>query len=191
MAQGEWSQGDWSYAAADDLLGEPQGRRSTSAFATSDRMVLRAFPVMTAEPNSQRLAVSTRRADDPTQSASAIRLLLVDDNADAVDSMAMLLTVRGATVKTASLGAEVVDLASAFQPHVVVLDISLPDMDGYEVCGLLRREPWAERIGIVALTGWGADAHVSNAKGAVFDHHVLKPAHPDALLLLCQSLRRD
>ena len=154
-------------------------------------MVLRAFPVMTAEPNSQRLAVSTRRADDPTQSASAIRLLLVDDNADAVDSMAMLLTVRGATVKTASLGAEVVDLASAFQPHVVVLDISLPDMDGYEVCGLLRREPWAERIGIVALTGWGADAHVSNAKGAVFDHHVLKPAHPDALLLLCQSLRRD
>lgn len=76
-------------------------------------------------------------------SASPIRLLLVDDNADSVESMALLLTARGATVRTASLGAEVVDLASAFQPHVVVLDISLPDIDGYEVCGRLRREQWA------------------------------------------------
>ncbi len=122
---------------------------------------------------------------------SGIRILLVDDGEDALSSMATLLSTRGATIETASLGGAVVALAESFRPDVIILDISLPDVDGYEVCRRVRAEPWGRAVAMIALTGWGTQEDRARAAAAGFDRHVVKPAHPDDLIRLSHELRRD
>jgi CheY-like chemotaxis protein len=110
------------------------------------------------------------------------RILIVEDNADAADSLAQLLGLSGQEVRTARDGPRALEAARAFAPEVVLLDIGLPGMDGYELAPLLRQIPGVANALLVALTGNGEEDARRRALEAGFDAHVLKPADLDTLL---------
>jgi PAS domain S-box-containing protein len=109
------------------------------------------------------------------------RVLAVDDNADALEAVATMLRNAGHMVDVARDGEEALAKARSWQPDVVLLDIGLPGIDGYEVARRIREEPWGAGMLLVALTGWGRDADRIRARQAGFDAHVTKPAEADAL----------
>ncbi len=117
-----------------------------------------------------------------------LRVLVVDDNEDAAEMCATFLELAGQEVRRAYNGRSALALAEAFRPHVVVLDIGLPDITGYEVARALRLAPWATKLLLVAVTGWGQDQDKQRALEAGFDHHLTKPIEPDELERLLQSI---
>jgi CheY-like chemotaxis protein len=113
------------------------------------------------------------------------RILVVDDNVDAARALARLLTrLYGQEVRVANDGPEAMMIAEEFRPEVILLDIGLPGMDGNEVARRLRERPEFEKALIVALTGWGQESDVERSRAAGFDHHLVKPANPEAILEL-------
>jgi signal transduction histidine kinase len=116
------------------------------------------------------------------------RVLLVDDNRDAADSLAMLLRLLGHEVHVAFDGAAALQEASARRPEVVLLDIGLPKLNGYEVAARLRAEPALRCVCLVALTGWGQEGDRQRALESGFDHHMLKPVDLAVLEKLLGSL---
>jgi len=116
------------------------------------------------------------------------RILVVDDNRDAADSLGMLLAVLGAEVRIARDGAEALREFSAYEPSIVLLDIGMPGMDGYEVARRIRSGFPERRAAIVALTGWGQEADRLRAREAGFDHHLVKPADVETLQGLLATL---
>ena len=133
---------------------------------------------------SPRLAAA-RDLTDPGPAASLRRrILIADDNQDAAESLSMLLQLAGHEVQVAHLGRAALSLAQAFRPDTAVLDIGMPDLSGYEVAQMLRREPWATNIRLIALTGWGQLHDRSRALEAGFNHHLIKPVDPDQLVRL-------
>jgi signal transduction histidine kinase/AmiR/NasT family two-component response regulator len=111
----------------------------------------------------------------------ARRILVADDNVDAAESLAMMLSIMGHTVRTAHDGAAAVELADQFRPDLILLDIGMPRLNGYQAARRIRRMPWAESAVLAALTGWGQDADKHRAAEAGFDRHFTKPLDPDAL----------
>ncbi len=125
------------------------------------------------------------------RAASALpqkRILVVDDNRDAADSLSMLLKFLGSDVRVARDGPQAIEEFRAYDPAVVLLDIGMPGMDGYEVARRIRSKFPERRPTIVALTGWGQDDDRRRAREAGFDHHLVKPAEIGALQLLLASL---
>jgi signal transduction histidine kinase/ActR/RegA family two-component response regulator len=116
------------------------------------------------------------------------RILVVDDNRDAAGTLAELLALTGHDLRTAHDGVEAVQLAAEFRPDVVLLDIGLPRMNGYEVARKIREQAWGEGMVLVALTGWGQEEDRRRSGDAGFDHHIVKPVELDALLELLTSL---
>jgi PAS domain S-box-containing protein len=110
-----------------------------------------------------------------------IRILVVDDNADAAESLQILLELLGAQAKVARDGQSAIDLYGEYQPDAVLLDIGMPGMDGYEVARALRHLDPHRRTTIIALTGWGQDQDRERTRAAGFDHHLVKPVDVDAL----------
>lgn len=104
-----------------------------------------------------------------------LRVLIADDNSDCVLALATLLEERGHAVRQAYDGQTALETALLFQPHVIVLDIGMPGMDGYAVSARVRRQSWARDILIVALSGRGAFADRVCAQNCGFDYHVTKP----------------
>jgi len=126
-------------------------------------------------PVTERKPPAGRPQADATQPASQGRILVVDDNRDGAASLAMLLTVMGNDTRTAHDGLEGVELAEAFRPDLIVLDIGLPKLNGYDACRRIREKPWAKDTLIVAATGWGQDDDRRRSKEAGFDYHLVKP----------------
>ncbi|MBK4736917.1 hybrid sensor histidine kinase/response regulator [Noviherbaspirillum pedocola] len=122
-------------------------------------------------------------------SRSARRILVVDDNRDAVDSLAMMLKLSGNDVEVAYEGESALRIAQSFRPDAVVLDIGLPGMDGYEVARRLRRLPETAGALVVAVTGYGQKEDRERAHAAGFDHHLVKPIEADMLLSLLSLSR--
>lgn len=120
-----------------------------------------------------------------------LRILVVDDYPDALDSLSMLLQAEGHEVDTANCGAKAIERAQAFQPQVVLLDIGLPDMDGYEVAQRLRELSETQLAVLIALTGYGQPEDRARSKRAGFDHHLLKPVDPDILAALLASVANE
>ncbi|MCI0464501.1 MAG: response regulator, partial [Gemmataceae bacterium] len=120
------------------------------------------------------------RAGSPTGRMPSQRVLVVDDNCDAAESLAMLLQVKGHEVHTAHDGLAALETARDFQPDIVLLDIGLPGMDGYEVARRLRQEQGRQAV-LVALTGYGTDEDHRRSQEAGFDYHLVKPVELDAL----------
>jgi PAS domain S-box-containing protein len=118
---------------------------------------------------------------EPVSAAVLRRILIVDDNRDAADSLGMLLQMMGNEVRTAHDGLDAVAAAAAFQPDVVLLDIGLPKLNGYEVACRIREQPGGAGMLLIALTGWGQDEDRRRSKAAGFDHHMTKPIEFDAL----------
>jgi len=115
------------------------------------------------------------------QDTKSKRILVVDDNTDAVESLAFLLELEGHDVRTALDGPAALDLASEFRPQAVLLDIGLPGMDGYEVARRLRERPETREALIIAITGYGQQEDRALTKAAGFDHHLVKPVDPEEL----------
>jgi signal transduction histidine kinase/ActR/RegA family two-component response regulator len=103
------------------------------------------------------------------------RILIADDNHDAAESLATLLQLRGHEVRTAHDGEEALAAAKVFKPDVVLLDLGMPKMDGYEAARRIRRLAWGRRARLVALTGWGQQQDRQRTREAGFDAHLVKP----------------
>lgn len=110
------------------------------------------------------------------QAAAALSVLVVDDNADAASLVAELLRMRGHCVEVATGGVEGFAAATAMLPDVVLLDLGMPGMDGYQVATALRRGTLTHGVKIVALTAWGDDEVRSRTAGCGFNGHLVKPA---------------
>ena len=121
----------------------------------------------------------TARPDHGPQVAR--RILIADDNKDAAVSLSMLLQMMGHETRTAHDGLAAVELAELFEPDVVLLDIGMPKLDGYEAVRRIASRGWASSTLLVALTGWGQEADRERAKAAGFHLHLTKPVEPDVL----------
>jgi CheY-like chemotaxis protein len=109
------------------------------------------------------------------------RILVVDDNHDSAISLGMMLRLTGNEIQTAHDGLAAVEIAEKFGPDMILLDIGLPKLNGYDVCRRIREQPWSKGIVIVALTGWGQEEDRRRSKEAGFDQHLVKPVEIDAL----------
>ena len=116
-----------------------------------------------------------------------LRLLVVDDNQDAAETLSFLLTSLQVEHRTANDGASALEIAGRFRPQVVLLDIGMPGMDGYEVARRLREQPEHADVLLIALTGWGGEQDHERSRAAGFDHHLRKPADLDELLRLIST----
>jgi len=112
------------------------------------------------------------------------RVLIVDDNADSTESLALLLARRGHDVRAANDGLRAIELAREFHPDLVLLDIGMPGLNGYETCQRMRKEPWGSGITMVAVTGWGQEQDRRMARSVGFDAHVVKPLDLGVLMSL-------
>ncbi len=121
--------------------------------------------------------------------ATRVRVLVVDDNVDAAESVAMLLALEGHEVRSVHAAQDALEAARAFRPHVVLLDIGMPGMDGYEVARQLRSQHLIERMRLVAITGYGQQSDRARAREAGFDQHLVKPVDPETLQAVIDSVQ--
>jgi len=121
----------------------------------------------------------------------SLRVLVVDDNRDAAESMGLVLARAGAEVEVVHDGATALDRVERFHPALVLLDIGMPGMDGYEVARRIRARPALQGIQLVALTGWGQAEDRRRSQDAGFDHHLIKPAGIDELCALLPGTREN
>jgi CheY-like chemotaxis protein len=143
-------------------------------------------------PLSKRLAEASPARIDARHMNS--RVLIVDDNQDAANSMAMLVAAIGGTAKTAYNAISGLDALGDFQPDIVVLDIGMPGIDGYEMCQQIRLRPTDRQVVVIALTGWGHPQDKQRALDVGFDAHLTKPVDPAAfqeLLALSRTGERQ
>jgi CheY-like chemotaxis protein len=127
--------------------------------------------------------------DDPA-AGGRCRVLIADDNTDAAESLAMLLSLLGNAVRTAADGLEAVAAAEEFRPDVAVLDIGMPRLDGNGAARRIRAEPWGRQVPLIALTGWGSDEDRRRTAEAGFDLHLTKPVDPATLESLLAEVGR-
>ncbi len=131
--------------------------------------------------------VPSRKAADPPGDGVSVdygvphRILIADDNADSAESMGMLLRLMGNDVRIARDGLDAVEQAAAFQPDIVLMDIGMPRLDGYEAARRIRNQAWSRDTLLVAVTGWGPSDDDEEATAAGFDHHFTKPLDPAEL----------
>lgn len=116
------------------------------------------------------------------------RVLVVDDNRDSADSLSLLLRSEGYVVDTAYDGAEAIRLADANRPQVVLLDIQMPRLSGYDIVRELRRYERAPRPHLIAVSAWGQESDKLAARQAGFDQHLTKPVDPAQLIELLAKL---
>jgi CheY-like chemotaxis protein len=110
------------------------------------------------------------------------RILIVDDNVDAADTLEALLGMDGFEVTTVYDGIAAITAAGNVQPDVIVMDIGMPGMDGYDAARMIRKQPGGEKTVLIALTGWGQSADKNRASEAGFNHHLVKPVDYDMLM---------
>jgi len=139
-------------------------------------------------PLTARNVTAARKMRPDAANIASLGVLVVDDNRDAAESLAMLLRTTGADVHVAHDGPAALEEFELREPHVVLLDIGMPDMDGYEVARRLREISNPQRVAIVALTGWGQDEDRQRVRAAGFDHHLVKPVELASLQALLTSL---
>jgi CheY-like chemotaxis protein len=114
--------------------------------------------------------------------------MVIDDNRDSADSLALLLGLNGHLTQVAYDGHSGVEQAEQWRPEVVVLDIGMPDINGYEVCRQIRQRPWGRTAVVIAQTGWGQQSDRQRAKDEGFDAHVVKPVDLATLTRLIETL---
>ena len=125
------------------------------------------------------------------QIRSSRRILVVDDNEDSANSLAVFLQLLGNETHTAFDGIEALEKAASLHPDVVLLDIGMPRLNGYEVARTIRAQPWGEQITLVAVTGWGQDEDRQRALQAGFDCHMVKPIDPESLMTTLAGLSAE
>jgi len=142
-------------------------------------------------PLAANQAAEAPVAEPPVARLAQTRILVVDDNGDAAESLGMVLRLLGADVRVAHDGHKAIEVFGEYEPAVVLMDIGMPGMDGYQVARTLRRQFPDHRAALVALTGWGQAKDRRLSQEAGFDHHLVKPADINALQALLASLAGD
>jgi len=147
------------------------------------------LPVVREE--SATTATRQRMTPDSTGNPSAsdrLRILVADDNHDAAESLSAMLELYGHDVRTVHDGEAAVAAAHEFQPHVVLLDIGMPKLNGYEACRRLRSASAGAEVTVIAITGWSQPTDHQMSREAGFNHHLVKPVDPSALLTLISEV---
>jgi signal transduction histidine kinase len=163
---------------------------AVSARSTADGLAefeVRLPVVRGARIPHRKVALPT--AEDAVERSTPQRILIADDNADSAESMGMLLRLMGNDVRIASDGLEAVEQAAVFQPDIVLMDIGMPRLDGYEAARRIRNQSWSRDTLLVAVTGWGPTDDSEEATAAGFDRHFTKPLDPAELRRLVGSIR--
>jgi PAS domain S-box-containing protein len=145
------------------------------------------LPVVLPVAQEQRERAEVERVGP----AARRRVLVVDDNVDAASSLAMMLKLMGNDTQTAHDGLEAMDMAAAFKPDVILLDIGMPKLNGYEVARRIRQEAWGRNVVLVACTGWGQEEDKRRSQEAGFNLHMVKPVDPAALEKTLAGLKVD
>ncbi|HTU67285.1 MAG TPA: PAS domain S-box protein [Steroidobacteraceae bacterium] len=153
------------------VVARSQGLNHGSEFAVT-------LPQLLAPASTREIETATTDAPKPRR----MRVLVVDDNRDAADSMRMLLDASGQEARAVYDGVSALELAESFHPEVILLDIGMPSMDGYQVVRELRLRRLSPQPTVAALTGWGQDSDKKKAQDAGFDHHFTKPVGAEELL---------
>ncbi len=148
--------------------------------------VVRLPLLVKAGPASGETAAEPEK--EPRRQSRSYRILVVDDNRDSAESLARLLRLIGHEVRTAYNGEEGLDAARVCRPDLILLDIGLPILDGYEVAKRIRAQPDLEEIVLVALTGYGGDEDRRRAQASGFNSHMVKPLDFEALQTLLETL---
>jgi PAS domain S-box-containing protein len=133
------------------------------------------LPCLPALPSTSEMPLTMTQSETPAAAAPSTRVLVVDDNVDAAETLVTFLEMLGLQATSVHEGNGALAAAQRFDPDVVLLDIGLPGMDGYQVARVLRADPKVGRARLIALTGWGADTDRRRAMDAGFDHHLTKP----------------
>ncbi|HET8691449.1 MAG TPA: ATP-binding protein, partial [Steroidobacteraceae bacterium] len=133
-------------------------------------------------------AAEETEARSPPAPTTTLRILVVDDNRDAADSCATLFELAGHRTAVAYNGTQALELGGSFVPHVVLLDIGLPDLNGFEVARRIRTTGWGAGIPLVAVTGWGQEEDRRRAIEAGFDRHLTKPVAAETIQELVNAL---
>jgi len=123
------------------------------------------------------------------QEQPVLRVLVVDDNVDAAKALAMLLGYFKCDVEVAFDGESALSAAEHAEPHVGILDLGLPRIDGFELARRIRRLPWGKRTMLIALSGWGQQEDRVRSREAGFDLHLVKPVDSQALLKILDTVR--
>jgi CheY-like chemotaxis protein/anti-sigma regulatory factor (Ser/Thr protein kinase) len=144
------------------------------------------IPALPAPPASIRGdAINGHQAQ--TQTAAQRRILVVDDNLDALESLSRLVARMGNEVCQAHDGLEAIEAARTFRPEIVLMDLGMPNLNGYEAARRMRNEPWGRDINLVATTGWGQEEDRRRTAEAGFDSHLVKPIEMTALRAVLES----
>ncbi len=136
-------------------------------------------------------AAADAEPDEPPTPGARRRILVVDDNHDAALSMAMVLRLQGSDVRTAHDGLEAVEAAEAFRPQVILMDVGMPRLNGFDATRRIRERPWGQAATIIALTGWGQEGDRMQSRTAGCDGHLVKPVDLSELQNLLAELEND
>lgn len=130
------------------------------------------------------------KEDAPANSSSrpSRKVLIVDDNRAAAEMLKIVIQILGNEVEIAHDGQEGVNAAESFRPDVILMDLGMPIMTGYEATRLIRKQEWGQKIVIIALTGWGQEEDRQRTRDAGFNHHLVKPAEPAELQALLADI---
>jgi CheY-like chemotaxis protein len=133
--------------------------------------------------------VQPQSEEERTEVSGRHRVLVVDDNRDAATSLAIMLRLMGNESKMAHDGLEALEVAAAFRPDLILLDIGMPKLNGYDTARQIRLQSWGKHVTLVALTGWGQEEDRRKTREAGFDSHMVKPIQvPDLEKLLASSV---
>ncbi len=138
---------------------------------------MHAFEEMDESPSSRTASSVTKR-----------RILIVDDNRDAAMTLAMMLRATGSETRIAHDGLEAISLAEHFRPDVIVLDLGMPKLNGYDACRRIREQSWGKEMLLVALSGWGQEEDKRKSRAAGFDAHLVKPVEFSQLQQILSDL---
>jgi PAS domain S-box-containing protein len=130
-----------------------------------------------------------RRDEAGARHAAKRKVLVVDDNRDSAESLGMMLKLMGNEVRTAHDGLEAVEAASQFSPDLILMDVGMPKLNGFDATRRIREQPWGKDVRIVVLTGWGQEEDRRMSQEAGCDGHMVKPVDPAALEKLLETLR--
>jgi CheY-like chemotaxis protein len=160
-------------------------RRAAAGLGQGSEFIVRLplEPSMAADPSASPIASRNRG------SGGGLRILVADDNVDSAESLALLLHMHGHEVRTAHSGRQALAAAADFRPRVLLLDIGMPDLNGYEVARRLREQSLSTQPILIAVSGWGQEEDKRRTAAAGFAHHLTKPLDPEHLESLLGSLR--
>lgn len=157
-------------------------RADSAGPGLGSRFVVR-LPIVVGADEELKQSIAASGADAPKR-----RILVADDNRDAVESLATMLRLSGNEVHTASDGEEAVQLAEQLRPDVVLMDIGMPRLNGRDATRRIREQEWGKRMVVIALTGWGQEADRRLSREAGCDDHLVKPVDFAELSRLMREL---